>query len=333
MQCYGDDTEDRNGRLIPAPKPAPARVSWHGAGVLAVLAVLLAILYMVAGCSPLPGPGGRVIAAPSPERWHDDLRPAAAAIPAQLDRVQSAGDTIRSEVAGMVKTVREVKAVAPTPADRIEAGHKTIYAAAQDAQAAALEARAQVGVVQASAAGASAELQKLREAHAREVEALGQRVESLQQEVVRLREEADSFLQRLTKRGMALGGVAIAVGVGLFFAKMGVAVPLSVIGFGVTLLAVSALLQRIAGWIVPTAGVLAGLAVVGAVAYAIRHWQAVSKAGVDYADTTKAAAKEAVKTDGLAATHLAEALKAVKDDAIKNVPESVQREIWNLRKF
>ncbi len=312
--------------------PPVLAINWHTISVWVFLLILAVAIVLAVGCSPLSDPGKGSMGV-RPEDSLVTLPPATVKIDQGLSTVCTSTKVIKSEVAGMVPSVREVATVAPAPAARIAQGHEAIYQAASTAEAAALEAQDEVRVVQAGTAAADAALVQLREDHQREVKALGQQVEAQKQEVVRLQNEANGFLQTLFRWGMILGGLAIAAGVGLFFAHMGTAIPLSVVSFGVTLLALSALLQRIAGWIVPVAGGLAGMAVIVAVVLGIRHWQAVSKAGVNHADAIKNSVRDAVKTDGLAATHVAEALKAVKDDAIKNQPESVQREVWNIRAF
>lgn len=328
MTVYEDEPEKP-----PQRETVLRSIDWRTIGVWAMLGAIGALLVLAfSGCSPLAGPAGARIG-PAPEQGLGAIPPALAATEGELATVDKAAKTVKQAVSDMVKPVREAAKAAPAPAAAIAAGHETIYAAASTAEAAALEAQVQVRNASASTAQVNAELKGLREAHQREVEALGQQVADYKQEVNRLKQESANFLQTLFKWGMILGGLAIAAGAGLFFAKMGVAIPMSVIGFGATLLALSALLDRIAGWIVPVAGGLAGLGVVAAVVYGISHWQAVSKAGIAHADNIKAGVRDAVKTDGVAAIHVAEALKAVKESAEKNQSESVQRTIWELRPF
>lgn len=321
MQCYGDDPDQTTGRTRPAPPEA--RVDWHGAAVLLGLALLLlAMLWVGSGCAPLNGPAGPRVATPEPERGLAGVPLAAAAIPPELDRVSAAGQAIRREVAGMVPAVREIAAVAPLPAARVTAGHQTIYAEAQAAETAASTARQQVAAVTASAAEASAELERLRQAHAREVEALGQRVAQAEQERDRLRAEQDGAVRQLARWGQVLGGLLIAAGAGLIFLLRGaIALPLAVAAAGATLLALATLLHRLAPWL-PWIG---GGLLVGLIGLAGWYLRRESQARALTTEALAGAVGFGQKMKQLAPAEVEVATEWAK----ANVSKAARDEIWN----
>lgn len=309
MTCY-DDGEVASPRPVsPTAKPT----NWRGgAVVLTVFVGLLALLWFATGCSPLRGPATSTA---RPEATLATIPAATEAATAELATVCTSTTAIRQEVAAMVPSVREAKAVAPAPVARIEAGHQAIYGAAQAAEAAAGQAKAQVETITASASQTEKELAGLRQEIESERAAWAK-------ERAEWQEREDSSLRALARWGQVAGGLCMAAGVALLFVLRGaVALPVGLLAAGGVLLALSSLLYKWAAY-VPYIGLAMLLAVAGAAAWLLRQRQArealLSDAvagAVGFGEKLKAAAP-------------VEAVEAAKDWAKLNLNKATRDELW-----
>lgn len=331
--------EDREPDKPPQRETVVRSIDLRTIGVWVMLGLIGALLILsFSGCSPLTGPAGERIG-PVPEQGLSAIPPALVATEGELATVCTSTKVIKGEVADMVPTVRKLQTVAPPEASRVAKGHETIYAAASTAEAAALEAQSQVRNASASTAQVEAELKELREAHQREIKALGQQVEDLKQDNLKLHEAAASRLHTLAGIGVWGGGILIALGVAALVFLRGVpTIGIGIMAAGAIILALSAAFQKFAEY-VPWAGLVI---LAGATAWAVVVIKKktdetdllddVAETAIRGYDDAKAAVRQAVANTGTAAMAVDAAIEKVGADAKVNMPEPVRMEIWRRRK-
>jgi hypothetical protein len=324
--------EDREPDQPSREETASRAIDWKGTAVAAgIILAVIALLVFVSGCTPSVRadrpmqPGW-----PRPEASLEVVPAATGKVTTETEKVTTSAGTIKGTVASLVQPVREVATVAPVPAATISKGHEVIYAAATDAEAAALEARAQVRVVEQAVSTTEASLKALHEAHQREIKALGQQVDQLTQDNLKLHEAASKESSMTTRKLILAGGVLLALGIagGIYFRSMaGVAVAAGGAGVMTIAFVVQALMPY-AEYIAWSAVAIGGVAAL----YKAGLLDRTATAAIDGYDTAKAAVRQAVANTGTTAMAVEAAIDKVGNDAKVNMPEPVRMEIWRRRK-